>query len=172
MSTIVLYICLCILGLPWRQVWRYQWVMRAMNRRTENTMAKMKMPKMSHKNAVLLIPEQWNQRLRWHTVNSEAILVGLSNHVFYAMGRENADGGLYWHWFLRTVLDASKECTCTTLFARWFQWITVSTKKNVGTAVSCCLVIKVLLFYCMYVSLLYLLLYNLQNVLLWCYFLV
>jgi hypothetical protein len=37
-------------------------------------------------------------------------------------------------------------------------------RKNVGTAVSCSLVIQVLLYYCMYVSLLYLMLYNLQNV--------
>jgi hypothetical protein len=39
-------------------------------------------------------------------------------------------------------------------------------RKNVGTAVSCSLVIQVLVYYCMYVSLLYLMLYNLQNVLL------
>ena len=39
-------------------------------------------------------------------------------------------------------------------------------RKNVGTAVSFSLVVQVLLYYCMYVSLLYLMLYNLQNVLL------
>ena len=34
-------------------------------------------------------------------------------------------------------------------------------RKNVGTAVSCSPVIRVLLYYCMYVSLLYLMLYDL-----------
>jgi hypothetical protein len=34
-------------------------------------------------------------------------------------------------------------------------------RKNVGTVVSCSLVIQVLLYYCMYVSLLYLMLYDL-----------
>jgi hypothetical protein len=28
------------------------------------------------------------------------------------------------------VLNASKEFACTTLFGRWFQWITVSTKNE------------------------------------------
>ena len=49
---------------------------------------------------------------------------------FYTIGGESAGGGLYWHWFLRTVLNASKELVCTTLLGRWFQWITVSTKKK------------------------------------------
>ena len=52
------------------------------------------------------------------------------NYGFYTTGRESADGGLYWHWFLRAVLNASKEFACMTLFGRWFQWITVSTKKE------------------------------------------
>jgi hypothetical protein len=52
------------------------------------------------------------------------------NYGFYTTGRDSADGGLYWRWFLRAVLNASKEFACTTLFDRWFQWITVSTKKE------------------------------------------
>ena len=52
------------------------------------------------------------------------------NYGFYTTGRESADGGLYWRRFLRAVLNASKEFACTTLFGRWFQWITVSTKKE------------------------------------------
>jgi hypothetical protein len=52
------------------------------------------------------------------------------NYGFYTTGRESADGGLYRRWFLRAVLNASKEFACTTLFGRWFQWITVSTKKE------------------------------------------
>jgi hypothetical protein len=54
----------------------------------------------------------------------------VNNYGFYTTGRESADGSLYWRWFLRAVLNASKEFACTTLFGRWFQWITVSTKKE------------------------------------------
>ena len=49
---------------------------------------------------------------------------------FHTTGRESADGGLYWSWFLGAVLNASKEFACTTLFGRWSLWITVSTRKE------------------------------------------
>jgi hypothetical protein len=53
----------------------------------------------------------------------------------------------------RCLADGSNELRCPQ-------------RKNVGTAVSCSLVVQVLLYYCMYVSLLYLMLYDLWNVLL------
>ena len=74
------------------------------------------------------------------------------------------DGDFLNEKFLRAVLNASKELHARHCLADGSNELQCPQRKNVGTAVSCSLVIQVLLYYCMYVSLLYLMLYNLQNV--------
>ena len=69
--------------------------------------------------------EFWQERICiciWYVVEP--------NYDFNTTGRESAGGDLYWRWFLREILNASKEFACTTLFGRWFKWITVFINKE------------------------------------------